>query len=168
MNAPTSAGERLRHAIARATPRLLALSSEASARPRAPEKWTPREIIGHLVDSALVNQERFLRAGDQDDLVFPGYPQDAWVDRQRYAESEWTPLVTLWRELNEHVARTMELAPRELRELQRSRHSFDRIAFRVVAADVPSTLDYLMIDYVDHLEHHLRQVLGDSWCAAAE
>lgn len=167
MSSNSSAGTRLRSAIALATPRLLALTSEATARPRAEGAWSPREILGHLVDSALVNQQRFLRAADQDDLVFPGYPQDSWVARQRYAEREWTTLVALWRGLNEHVAHTMELAPRELRELQRARHSLDRIAFRTVAADVPSTLDYLMIDYVDHLEHHLRQILGDGWNAEA-
>lgn len=168
MNDTSAAAKRLHESVARATPLLLAMTDESSARPRAAGAWSPREIIGHLVDSALVNQQRFLRAADQDDLVFPGYPQDGWVERQRYRKSEWAPLVALWRGLNEHVARTMELAPRELRELQRTRHAFDRIAFRTVPADVPSTLDYLMTDYVDHLEHHLRQILGDRWDTVAE
>ncbi len=143
------------------------MTEDASAQPRAFGKWSPREVIGHLVDSALVNQQCFLRAADQEDLVFPGYPQDEWVARQRYRESAWAPLVALWRGLNEHVARTMELTPREIRELQRIRHSFDRIAFRTIPADVPSSLDYLMTDYVDHLEHHLRQILGERWDAVA-
>ena len=58
-------------------PRLLALGDQASAiRPR-PDKWSPREIVGHLIDSASNNHQRFVRAQFQDDLTFTGYDQDA-------------------------------------------------------------------------------------------
>ena len=68
----------LREAVNSVTPKLLALG-EASAKRPAPGKWSPREIIGHLVDSATNNYGRFVRGQLQDELVFPGYAQDDWV-----------------------------------------------------------------------------------------
>ena len=72
---PTCA-RRLRDALAAAEPRLRAISDADSARPRAPGKWSPREIIGHLIDSASNNHQRFVRASLQDELVFDGYEQE--------------------------------------------------------------------------------------------
>ena len=66
----------LRRAVGEAVPVLLAIDEAASARPPAPDKWCPREIVGHLIDSASNNHQRFVRARFQDDLVFPGYEQD--------------------------------------------------------------------------------------------
>ena len=50
--------------------------------------------LGHLIDSAVNNHARFVRAQLQDDLVFPGYDQDGWVRVQRYDERSWPALVT--------------------------------------------------------------------------
>ena len=78
----------LRRAVEEATPRLLALG-DASQEPRAAGHWSPREIIGHLVDSASNNHQRFIRAQFQDDLVFDGYQQDAWVTAGDYKNAQW-------------------------------------------------------------------------------
>lgn len=155
---------RLRAVVDAAEPRLLALEAldaAATARRPAPGAWSPREIVGHLIDSASHNHQRFVRARWQDDLVFDGYAQDAWVDAQRYADADWRELVALWALYNRHVARVMAATPEPVRTREHARHALDRIAWRPVPADRPATLDYFMADYVGHLEHHLRQILGD-------
>jgi hypothetical protein len=150
----------LRDAVDAATPRLLAISEAASAKPRTAGKWSPREIIGHLVDSASHNHQRFVRARFQDDLVFTGYEQESWVASQRYRDAPWEDLVLLWRLYNLHIARVMEAAPAPLRHELRARHNLHEIAWKTVPQDEPTTLEYLMRDYVGHLEHHLAQILG--------
>jgi DinB family protein len=153
--------QRLRERVATAVPKLRAISDDASGRPRAPGKWSPREIIGHLVDSASNNHQRFVRATWQDDLVFPGYEQDEWVRLQDYQHAPWSELVTLWAAFNNHMARLMGAIPEDVRTRERTRHNLDDLAWRPVPASQPVTLDYFMEDYVGHLEHHLRQILGD-------
>jgi hypothetical protein len=155
----------LRRLVEHATPALLALSDETSAQPLAPGKWSPREVMGHLIDSASNNHQRFVRAQFQEDLVFAGYDQDAWVRVQQYQESPWSELVTLWRTFNLHLARVMIAVPESQRQKSRCRHNLDALAWRAVPRDQPATLDYFMSDYVGHLRHHLRQVLGAEWDA---
>ena len=80
----TETSKDLEQTISRAAERLLWMSDEAAGEPMAPGKWSPKEVIGHLVDSASNNHQRFVRAQFQEDLVFPGYQQDDWVSFQRY------------------------------------------------------------------------------------
>jgi len=148
----------LRRAVERALPALRALSEEESARPRAPGKWSPREILGHLIDSASNNHQRFVRAQFQKDLVFPGYEQDAWVRAQAYASAPWKELLDLWRSYNLHLARVMDAVPRDVLRRATRRHNFHKIGFREVADGEPATLEWLTQDYVVHLEHHLKQI----------
>jgi hypothetical protein len=149
----------LRSAIDEATPLLEAISEAASREKPGPRKWCPREVLGHLIDSASNNHGRFLRALEQDSLDFPGYDQDAWVEAQRYRDTPWMDLISLWRGFNLHIARVMEAAPAGERERLRTEHNLDRIAWKTVPRNTPTTLDYLMEDYVAHLKHHLNQVV---------
>jgi len=153
----------LQSIVERAATELLALSDAQSRLHPAPGKWSPREIIGHLIDSASVNHQRFVRAQFQDDLVFAGYEQDAWVKVQHYNDVALPELVTLWRSLNQHLARVMAATPEAVRLAEHARHNLDAIASKAVPADKPATLDYFMADYVGHLKHHLRQILGPDW-----
>ncbi|HVE79868.1 MAG TPA: DinB family protein [Gemmatimonadaceae bacterium] len=159
---------RLRAVVDAAEPRLLALGEPGLTAPRAPGKWSPREELGHLVDSAGNNHQRFVRAMFQDDLVFPGYAQDAWVDAQDYRDAPWTEVVALWAAFNRHIARVMACVPRAERERPRPRHNLHEIAWRTVPPDQPATLAYFMADYVGHLEHHLRNILGAESLPAEE
>lgn len=134
--------------------------AEASAR-RAPGKWSRKEIVGHLVDSASNNHQRFVRAAFQQDLVFPGYDQDAWLALQRHARAPWAELVALWRSYNLHLARVVEALPAELRTRATTRHNFDVIAWRAVVPGEARTLEWFIRDYAGHLDHHLRQALDD-------
>ena len=156
----------LRSVVERSTPVLLALSDAESAQRPEPGKWSPREVLGHLIDSASNNHQRFVRAQLQDELTFAGYEQDAWVTVQRYQQAPWTELVALWRAFNLHLAWVMAAAPESARLRAHHRHNLDEIAWKTVPADEPATLDYFMSDYVSHLEHHLRQILGAGWDSA--
>ena len=126
----------LRSAIARGTPALLAMSdSQSLARP-GDGKWSPREVIGHLVDSASNNHQRFVRARFQDDLIFTGYEQDAWVAAQQYQDAPWAELVSLWGFFNLHLARVMETTPESARLRVHHRHNLDALAWRPVPGEV--------------------------------
>lgn len=153
----------LRETVRRATPRLLALSDEESARAQRAGKWSAREIIGHLIDSASNNHQRFVRAQFQDNLIFPGYAQEEWVRVQRYNDAPWRELVTLWQSYNLQLARVMAAVPEEIRMHEHRRHNFHQIGWQIIPEAEPATLDYLMSDYVGHLKNHLRQILGSEW-----
>jgi hypothetical protein len=148
----------LKETVQRAGIFLRDLGEEASLHPRAPGKWCPREIVGHLIDSASNNHQRFVRAQFKDDLIFSGYEQDAWVSMQRYRDAPWSELVDLWRTFNLHIARVMEAVPNDERIRPRARHNLDEIAWNTVPRNEPATLDYFMRDYVAHLKHHLAQI----------
>ena len=154
---------RLLTAVDDATPRLKAIGDDMSARRPAPDKWSPREIVGHLIDSASNNHQRFVRAQFTDDLIFPGYEQDRWVDVQQYRDAPWHELVTLWAAFNRHIARVMAAAPNEVRTKPRRKHNLHQLASQPIPENTPATLDYFMRDYVGHLEHHLKQILGSEW-----
>ena len=148
-----------RDTIDRAAAQLMMRSSaEAAVRP-APGKWSPKEIVGHLIDSASNNHGRFVRAQLRDDLVFDGYEQDDWVRVQRYQDGPWVALVRLWHGFNHHIADVMEATSAEALTRVRARHNLDELAWQAVRADQPTTLEYFMRDYVGHLKHHLRQAL---------
>lgn len=149
----------LRQAVNEATPRLIALAERSATRP-APDKWSAREIIGHLVDSASNNHQRFVRGQLQDDLVFPGYAQADWVRIGRYQDAPWDELVALWKMFNLQIARVMEGTPEDVRTRPRTRHSFDAIGVPLKEGEAP-TLEHVMSDYVVHLKHHLRQIFSD-------
>ena len=157
MPLPTPAG-RLRAAVARAEPKLREWSDADAGLAPAPGKWCPKEILGHLVDSAVHNHRRFVLARDRDDLVFDGYDQEASVRAQRFNDQPWSELIDVWVALNRHIARLMEATPVDERDRPRVRHSLDRVAWEIVPVDEPATLGYFMLDYVGHLQHHLRQI----------
>jgi hypothetical protein len=150
---------RLRGALAAAIPELEAISDTDAAVPRAPGKWSRKEIVGHLIDSASNNHQRFVRAQFTDELICPPYDQDAWVRAQRYRDAPWSELVSLWALLNLHLARVMAAIPDSIRNTPRTRHNLDQVAFRAFSASEPVTLELFMHDYVVHLEHHLTQLL---------
>ncbi|MGH7468940.1 MAG: DinB family protein [Longimicrobiales bacterium] len=150
--------EELRQIVTDAAAELRLLPEDAAARSPAPGKWSVKEIIGHLIDSASNNHQRFVRAQFRADLRFEGYDQDEWVRTQRYQNAPWADLVGLWELFNLHLARFMTAVPDDVRLRDRADHNLDRLAWHAVAAHETTTLDYFMRDYVEHLKHHLRQV----------
>jgi hypothetical protein len=145
-------------AVGDATARLRAMSDAEAERRPAPGKGSPKEVIGHLIDSASHNHQRFVRAQWQDDLVFAGYKQDEWVATQKYQEAPWPELVDLWAAYNYHLARVMKVTPSHVRLRRHDRHNLHMVAWQPVPADQSTSLDYFMRDYVGHLRHHLGQI----------
>lgn len=128
--------------------------AQAELRPHA-GAWSQKEIVGHLIDSASNNHQRFVRAQFQADLVFPGYDQDEWVRVERWQHAPWSELVELWLLYNLQLARLFASTPVEQRTSPRARHNLGEIAFG--DAPEPPTLEWFLRDYVAHLEHHLAQ-----------
>ena len=111
--------------------------------------WSRKQILGHLIDSAGNNHQRFVRAQLQREMTFPPYIQDRWVAAQGCDEREWADLVDLWRAYNRHLLHVASRIPEE---------ALDNVC--LVADNEPSTLRNHVIDYVVHMRHHLGQILG--------
>jgi hypothetical protein len=136
------------------------ISESESARPRAEGKWSAKQELGHLIDSAANNHARFVLAQLKNDLVFPGYDQEGWVKSNHYQEASWPQIVELWRAYNLHLHHLMSHADQSKLNTPCTLHTLQEIAFKTVPKSDPVTLEYLMQDYVDHLKHHLTVILG--------
>ncbi|HJS23763.1 MAG TPA: DinB family protein [Pyrinomonadaceae bacterium] len=147
-----------RETILSATARLGDVTPEQSRRGTSEDNWAPIEILGHLVDSAANNHQRFVRAQFTDDLVFPGYEQELWVSAQKYRDESWPDVIQLWSAYNLHLLHAVSVIPENILTKARENHSLDQIAFNLVDPNKPATLEYLIRDYVDHLRHHLDQI----------
>ncbi|HNG90586.1 MAG TPA: GNAT family N-acetyltransferase, partial [Saprospiraceae bacterium] len=140
---------RLYYAALRAHPRLQALSPAELQRPLQPGQWSPQEIIGHLIDSAANNHQRFVRAQlGLTDISPYRYEQDEWVRTQHHAAADWPSLLSLWLSYQMHLAHVIAHIPE---------HLADTLLQRSMEEEV--TLRWLAEDYVRHLRHHVAQVL---------
>jgi hypothetical protein len=148
---------RWRHSVTQAATDFRRLSDAEARRRPAPGKWSVKEIVGHLIDSAANNHRRFVEAQFQDTLVFPGYAQNDWVAGQRYQEAAWPSLVALWAGYNDHLVHVVRTIPPALLQQPRPAHNFDDLGWRPVPRSEPVTLAYVIEDYVAHLEHHVAQ-----------
>jgi hypothetical protein len=147
--------------VEEASARLLSLTDTEASVPLAEGKWSAKEVIGHLVDSASNNHQRFVRAQLKEDLVFQGYAQEDWVRVQAYQDEPWPLLVNLWKFYNLHLAHVIGRAPESERLRARREHNLHEIGWAPVSKEEPATLEHLMRDYVGHLENHLRQIFGE-------
>jgi DinB family protein len=126
---------------------LRAIDDEVAGAKLNADVWSVKEILGHLVDSAANNHQRFVRAQGTAELSFPGYEQDAWVRAQDYQNTAWPQLVDLWVLYNYHLAHVIGGIPA---------HAAD-VPIRI-GGDDAIALSSLAEDYVAHLRHHLRQI----------
>lgn len=139
--------DRLVHSVDSALPALAAIPDTSATEPRAPGKWSPKQVLGHLIDSAANNHQRFVRGRQSGDLHLPGYVQDHWVDVQHYNARPWDDLVALWSAYNRHLAHVIARIP-----------DSEQDKACTIDPDPPVTLGFLAADYVDHLWHHLNQI----------
>ena len=153
--------EDFRNTIVSATARLRNIPEAQSGQKKSPDDWSAKETIGHLVDSAANNHQRFVRAQFTDDLVFPGYEQDQWVSSQKYRDESWSELIQFWSSYNLHLIHVASAIPEDVLTKPRSHHTLDQIAFNLVDKNDPATLEYLIRDYLDHLRHHLDQIFAE-------
>ena len=125
------------------------ISEADSAQVPAPGKWSKKQILGHLIDSAANNHQRLVRVQLTNGLSLLGYAQNDWVAVQHYQSESWSDLLALWKSYNQHLLHVMANIPE------------DKLAQTVrVGAGEPVTLGFLVEDYMEHLQHHLRQILA--------
>ena len=125
-----------------------------------PDKWSKKEILGHLIDSAYNNHGRFLAAQIQEDLVFSGYDQVYWVKQNNYQERDKEEILITWEIVNNHLTYMIQSIPKALMDRKTSQHNFDKICMNPVKEGDSSSLQYLVWDYIFHLEHHLSQIIS--------
>ena len=136
----------LQQTIDAALPKLRAISEASATMPASPGKWSRKQIIGHLIDSASNNHQRFVRAQEVKALSFPPYEQNHWVASQHYNDRQWADIVTLWHAYNSHLAHVIAHIPDESLGVP-----------CVIESTQSVTLEFLATDYVTHLRHHLVQ-----------
>jgi hypothetical protein len=151
MNPATVRGEalstRLLGLVDVAEPRLLEINELESTEPILTGGWSRKQVIGHLIDSASNNHQRFVRAALQNSLDFPGYDQGGSVRVQAAQEADWLLLVSLWAAYNRYLAHVMAHLPAS----KLGTHC------RIGAGEAV-TLGFLAADYLMHLGHHLSQI----------
>lgn len=121
--------------------------TEMSRRP-ALDKWSKKEIMGHLIDSAANNHRRFVLAQlDPQPYQLVRYAQNDWVRLNNYQEAPTGEIIGLWTFFNRQIVRVISQIPESA------------LQYRCQSGDQePVTLGWLIDDYLTHLEHHLRQV----------
>ena len=114
----------------------------------APGKWSRQEILGHLLDSAANNHQRFVR-GRVENVPTISYNSDAWVSAQQYQHQDRQLMLQLWEAYNRHLAAIVQVIPED-----------DLLKCCKYADGTVLPLQFLIEDYVHQLEHHLQQILG--------
>ena len=139
--------EKLVRVVRSAEAILFQVPEAESSKPVLSGGWSRKQVLGHLIDSASNNHQRFVRAALQTSLDFPGYDQDGCVRVQAVEEADWTLLVSLWAGYNRYLAHVIAHLPgSKLETLCR------------IGSDEPVTLRFLAEDYLRHLLHHLGQI----------
>ena len=128
-------------------PRLRAIPEERAAHTPAPQVWSAKQVIGHLIDSGVNNHARFVRASVQSGLDLPGYDQDAWVRLGGWQQRGWAEILALWAVYQEQLAHVIARLPPESLG-----HTLS------IGGGEPVTLAWLTEDYVRHQLHHLAQI----------
>lgn len=146
--------------IAQIADELFDYSDAQMSKPRKPGVWSRKEILGHLIDSASVNHQRFMESQISRSIMFEGYAHEQWVALQGYQGMEWEEIVTLWCALNMQICAVVERIPASVIDKLHAEHSYETTTFRVVPSDQPSTLGYLIEDYFAHMQYHLDQITG--------
>src|SRR5262245_51341141 len=117
--------------------RLAAFPKEKAEHKSDPSRWSPKEELGHLLDSAVNNHQRIVRAQMEDNLALPGYAQNHWVAVHGYQERDWQELISLWHAINRQLLRAAESVP----------DSAWSHTLRVGNSE-PMTLEFVFDDYV--------------------
>ena len=112
-----------------------------------PDKWGKKEILGHLIDSATNNHQRFVRI-QFEHLPVISYNQNQWNDKNHYHSLSKEHLIQFWTIYNSHLLEIIKLIPQD----NLSKQGF-------TGGNIPVTLSWLINDYVSHTEHHLKQLV---------
>jgi hypothetical protein len=128
--------------------KLLKYSEDEAGKKPTPEKWSKKEILGHLIDSAANNHQRFVRMQIENNLQLLPYQQNEWVALQHYNTVAWNELIRLWETYNFHLLHIMwNVNPAKLSNTG------------TIGEKSEMTLEFIIEDYVGHLKHHLDQII---------
>jgi hypothetical protein len=139
----------LEEAVSIAAPQLRSLSDSAAAEKASPDKWSRKEELGHLIDSATNNHVRFVRASLEAEYRGPSYDGNGWVRLHAYPEMPWAELVDFWEQYNLFLVKLVMRIPDS---------ALSNTCF--VGAHPPMSLGALIGDYVRHMQHHLEHILA--------
>src|SRR5271165_6594520 len=137
----------LRELVERVPGRLERLPREKVESKPTPSTWSPKEELGHLLDSAANNHQRIVRAQLEENPAMPGYEQNRWVAVHAYQHRDWNELIELWQALNRQLLAAAEAVPDS---------AWSRTL--TVAGSEPQTLQFVFEDYVAHMLHHLQHI----------
>ena len=130
--------------------KLKQLSSEELLKRPAADKWSKKEILGHLIDSAINNLKRFteIQFLSQPYAVI-SYMQNELVIVNNYQNLPLQHLLDLWQSLNRQIVFVVKAIP------------VDKLNYPVdpqYESKEMKTLGWIICDYVAHMEHHFRQI----------
>lgn len=130
------------------------IPDEQAARPRADGGWSRKQIVGHMIDSASVNHQRFIRALARETNFSLLYAQEEWVDLNGYQLREWHEIIRLWKGINLHLLAVCKHIRKDQADLICGAGEDD---------PGPWTLAYRVPDYVAHLRMHVEQMHRGPW-----
>jgi hypothetical protein len=133
--------------------RLERIPEHEFAEKRSMGKWSKKEVIGHLVDSAQNNLRRFI-AGQYDQTTHVVYDQDFWVNANGYQQMNSRELILLWKLINQRIVAVLRNMPVE---------KYNNSLNTGKDAIQQHSLEWLAVDYVKHLKHHLNQVFTNAF-----
>ncbi len=141
--------EKIRETIAAAKPELLKMSPEIACKKANPDTWSKKESLGHLIDSASNNHQRFIRGAQNAARDFPTYNQNRWVEVQCYNEMDWFKLIDFFSQYNLHLCQVIDVLPQEALNNPCN-----------IGKEKHVTLQFVIEDYLRHLRHHIEKILG--------
>ena len=144
---PTQLARNFREELAALRIALQALSPQVANATWRTGGWTSKQIVGHMLDSAANNRQRFVRAATDGHYAGPQYSQDAWVDAHGYAGQSWVTLLHWWEVEHEILTAVVDRIPEESLEISCT-----------VGTDAPVSLRFLIENYLRHQKWHLSQL----------
>lgn len=141
--------EQIREVINSAIPVMHRITEEEAEKKISPESWSKKEIVGHLIDSAANNHQRFVRAAYNSAHDFPPYNQNEWVRIQHYQELVWLNLLMLWEAYNYHLCDIIERLPEGTKNSSVN-----------IGGNEAVTLEFVIKDYLRHLIHHIQKIIN--------
>ena len=142
------AGVRLEKIIKEASKKMKSFTDARSSERKLMGAWSKKEELGHLIDSAANNHQRFVRMQIDNDLHLQQYKANEWVDTQKYIDRKWSDLIELWVVYNTHLVFVIKNV--DTLKLRNEAHFPDYGT---------QTLQFIIDDYFDHIEHHLKRLL---------
>nr|WP_294943135.1 DinB family protein [uncultured Mucilaginibacter sp.] len=113
-----------------------------------PGKWNNKQIIGHLIDSAHINLQRFVRCTYEERFKLIYY-QEEWVQAQHYADFDPQELLLLWKLVNKQIVRVLANYPTDRWQITCDNNRGE---------PVYNTVEFIANDYIAHMLHHLNQL----------